>query len=637
MMFWVWVIWVMAVASPTLIWEVNSAEPAAWKTNKTKGYIVLPLVNEYCEQGPTQLYWEVSSVDGKEHSMQIECFSVGSRIYQNNFTVAKGATVTQSAVLPLQGLEDYNSVSCVVLNEKMTQLQSTQIMYQEQNLSSVSKVVFLGTERTQQTHPEWMISTIQHRRENMVTDVNETKWLPQKFTGYFGIKTVVWFESERSLSEVQEQAVLEWVKQGGHLVVVNSPAFHNKTIWSPWLEQRFSFQELNEELVNPPVSDLLWSDISVEWSRSTREQYESVAMINRSRSEASTLKAYRVGRGRISIVDQRISAEMAFRILEDPFANQTGFYATFTSYEDSNQSFDKVSEHTQHPFFHSYKLSTWIEEVQLFNLVPAWVLRLVLWGFVILIGPVNMFWKGSRLNWVWRTPLIALFCTIVVLGLNRYLNSEGRGLSNEFVMLDLRSDDLFLRKERLYFVGKSALESEEVHAHSQHLPMNPGSGSGYATLINEDGVQDWINFSKLRDVQALLSWHQVTQRRGLRIENGVAYNDLDQSVFDVLYRDKEGAYWQADTIAKGESISLVKDLEFTRLNLDKWNFRDHSYQNVNNETVRTLSWNHLPKHTALFLLKEPATWDAMDVSDGHFDKVDGIISNAHTLVYEVLP
>ena len=637
MMIWVWALWLMAFASPTLIWEGKSAESAAWKNTKTKGYIVLPLVNEYSEQGPTQLYWEVSSVDGKEHSLQIDCFSMGSLIYQNKFTVAKGATVTQSAVLPLQGLEDYNSMVCNILNEKMTQLQSTNVMYKEQNLSSVSKVIFLGTERTQQTHPEWMIATIQHRRDSMVTDVNETKWLPQKFTGYFGIKTVVWFESERSLSNVQEQAALEWVQQGGHLVVVNSPAFQNKTIWSPWLESRFSFQELNEAFVNTEYSDLLWNDISVEWSRSTRTQYESVATINSSFSEASTLKAYRVGRGRISIVDQRISAEMAFQILEDPFANQTGFYSTFTRRENDVESFDVVQEQTQHPFFHSYKLSTWIEELQLFNLVPAWVLRLVLWSFVILIGPVNMFWKGSRLNWVWRTPLIALFCTIVVLGLNRYLNSEGRGLSNEFVMLDARSDDLFVRKERLYFIGKSALESEKVQAHSQHLPMNPGNEVGYATLNNDAGVLEWSNFAKLRNVQALLSWHQVTQRRGLRIEEGVAYNDLDQSVFDVLYRDKEGVYWKADTIAKGKSNALTEDLGFTRLNLDKWSFPEYNYQNMNGEPVRTLSWSHLPKHTALFVLKKSPTWDAMDASDGHFDKVDGVVSNVHTLVYEVLP
>ena len=72
----------------------ESATPSGWKNNKTKGYMVLPLVNEYCEVGPTPLYWEVSSQNGKEHSMSIECSVSGDRIYTSDFTVEASGTLS---------------------------------------------------------------------------------------------------------------------------------------------------------------------------------------------------------------------------------------------------------------------------------------------------------------------------------------------------------------------------------------------------------------------------------------------------------------------------------------------------------------------------------------------------------------
>ena len=626
MMLWLWTFWMMAFAAPTMVWEIKSATPSSWKNNKTKGYIVLPLVNEYCEVGPTPLYWEVSSQNGKEHSMSIECSVSGDRIYTSDFTVEASGTVSMSAVVPLQDSNDYSSITCNILDEKRTQVQSTQVTLQVQQISSVSKMIFLDTERTQQTHPEWMIATTQHRQEEMSIHVNETKWLPQQFMGYLGVKTVVWFESERPLENAQEIALLEWVQQGGHVVVVNSPAFQQKSIWSSWLEPRFSFQELNKALVHPTYTTEIWSDVTFGWS-SKRTQYEEVATIRRQGN--SSVKAYSVGRGRVSIVEQRMSVEEAFLLLEDPHANQTGFYSTFE--EDTIYGGDIAKSQNQHPFFNGLRLSNMIDTLQLFSLVPSWVLKVVLLCFVILIGPLNMFWKGSRLNWVWRTPLIALLCTIIVLCLNGYLNSDGRGLSTEFAIWDARSNDLFLRKERLYFVSNSSLETQTVQSHSQHLPMNPDS-SQYGTLYNKNGVQRWTNFAKLRDVQALLSWHHVSQRRGIRVENEIVYNDLDKPVFNVLYRDNDGMYWRAQSVLEGNSETLIEDSEFTTLDLGRWMHEDWRSQNA-----RTLSWKNLPKHTVFFEIKDAVVWDAVEASDGKFDEVDGVTSSVYTLVYGVLP
>ena len=84
-----------------------------------------------------------------------------------------------------------------------------------------------------------------------------------------------------------------------------------------------------------------------------------------------------------------------------------------------------------------------------------------------------MFMKGSRLNWIWRTPLIAAVCTLVVLLINWQLMTTERGQSVEFAIWDARSNDLLVRKERLYFVNSSDLETESVAAHTRLLPIRP--------------------------------------------------------------------------------------------------------------------------------------------------------------------
>ena len=50
-----------------------------------------------------------------------------------------------------------------------------------------------------------------------------------------------------------------------------------------------------------------------------------------------------------------------------------------------------------------------------------------------------------------------------------------------------------------------------------------------------------------------------------------------------------------------------------------------------------MHWNNMAKRTILFVLNEKIVWDGLESTKGNFDRVDGAISDVHTIVYGVLP
>ena len=132
----------------------------------------------------------------------------------------------------------------------------------------------------------------------------------------------------------------------------------------------------------------------------------------------------------------------------------------------------------------------------------------LLFVFSMMVGPINMAMKGSRLNWVWRTPLIAIVCTGIVLVVNWAYTTSARGKSVEFAVWDARTQEVFVRKERLYFVNSSELETEPVSSHTRLLPIRTDRDSIAVLHESKDGGT-WKDLSRMRQVQSLLSWHKL--------------------------------------------------------------------------------------------------------------------------------
>jgi len=151
--------------------------------------------------------------------------------------------------------------------------------------------------------------------------------------------------------------------------------------------------------------------------------------------------------------------------------------------------------------------------------------------------------------------------------------------------------------------------------------------------ITDQGAQ-WERFSKMRQVQPVWSWHHLTQRRGIRIEIDTVYNDLDTTIDRLVYRDKDGKYWQTSTSVAGNQSATLTPTSLTEIgNLQVWS----SHPQWLSHTARTEAWDSLPLHTALMVFTEPVVWDDLTATDGQFDNIDAAISDVHTVLYGVLP
>ncbi len=632
---WVWFfLCMLAQGAPTLIWQSHTATPQAWNKQGTKGMFVFPLLHSRdrsVQIGPFPMHWEVESTDGKEHTLSIQCLMGRKEIYVATIVVpATGKRITSNFALPMQKDENYSSsLDCQVKEGSKVLANDYVASYSYGSSLFASMTLMLDTETARQSHAEWMIATTNHQDQGVLLQIEESSWLPTDSMGYFAVRTVVWFADERSLDARQEQALFDWVQQGGHVVVVSSQGFSKKSLWSPWLEPRFAYTPIGERVFHEQ-SGVGWNSLYSEWTDLTRERYAQAARLKASGS--TDVEAYRVGRGRVSLVPDRISAEEVFWLLQEPKGNQTGYYQVFGQENDNGTIKDTVVDNTKHPFFNENYFKSLLSDLDLFTLLSNGQLLLLLGVFTILIGPLNMFWKGKRLHWIWRTPLISAGCVLFVFGVNWTVSRGARGASLEFAVWDARTEMLTLQKQRVFFVGKSDFEEMPVVATAQFYPTTPTSRL-MATLHDDNGEKRWSGIGKLREVYGALSWHTLTQRRAIRVDDGVLYNDLDCPIQSVLYRSDDGRYWGADTVKSGGSVSLTPVDDMSQFTLGNW--YPNSWKST---TTRTTSWDVLAKRTVLFSVEErPVGWDASKGKRGELDKIDAAISKSHTIVYGVLP
>ena len=622
-LFWFWAWFMTVMATPSLVWQDETADPGRWKNTRTEGFVVLPFAQSTFDLAPTPLVWEVRSVDGKAHLIRIVCDLYGDVMYESEWLVE--SIVSGSTVIPIQAPSDYDQLQCVVYDEQRRKLQSVSATTNLSGIVDHSKTLFIDSSQSRERFPEWMISTELHRMDEDLIHVSETSWLPSDVVAYMGIRTVVWFANERPLSSLQETTLRDWVHFGGHLIVVGTPNFRNRSEWGTLIHERFDLSTLDESVLPFMTVQSSWFNLKGEYSLEQHRQFKK--LVDMEYPGTTSVEAYRVGRGRLTLAGSSISVQEAFVLLMDPWGNQTGFFSGFRK----ERGEIVVETETIHPFFEGYfyGMNDLIKGLGLFELVPEEVIVFLLFIFSMIIGPINMAMKGSRLHWVWRTPLIAMVCTLIVLMINWTYTTAARGKSVEFAMWDARSEEVLVRKERLYFVNSSELETEPVTAHTRLLPIREDGGNIAILKESKDG-STWEDLSKMRQVQPLLSWHKLPQRRGVRVDNGTVFNDLDVPLDQVTFRDADGEYWVSSEISAGSSQQLTELLS-------PWQFRSFFPEVWKKHELLNVHWNNMAKNTILFVLNEKVIWDGLESTNGNFDQVDGAISDVHTIVYGVLP
>ena len=622
---WVWLWCLTAMGAPSLVWQEYTAEPERWQNRETSGLIVLPFIQSSIAQGPTPFVWEVQSMNGKPQRVSIACSVRDHVLYQTEVVVE--TSTKGSAVIPLQGVSTYDNLTCTVKDTQKRVLTTLMTLSVSSAGYAINPTLFIDSGPSREYFPEWMIATELERQEGVFVQVPETKWLPTDFTAYMGMQSVVWFPTERKLSPTQESALVKWVRFGGHLIVAGDPNFQTSKTWSALLEERFNFDALGEDLFSMGSVKTGMRALKTEYSIDQMKQFQS--LVGFEYDGVSDTTAYRVGRGRVSLVTTSISVQEAFALITHTESNQTGFFSNFLFEPSTNQV--RMTDASPHPFFNDseYNLKQFFKSLDIFELVPESIITLLIAVFAILIGPVNLSLRGRRIHLIWRTPLLAMLCTVIVLMVNWAYTTSARGYSFEFATWDANSNDLMVRKERVYFANSNRLETLPLQANTRLLPIRPEQENA-ATLSETSSGSEWVNISKLRQVQSVLSWHTIQQRRGIRVENGTVYNDLDVSIRKLMHRDEAGNYWVSPELSAGSSAQLVK--ASTGFNLQNF-FPDLWVKNG----MVSAYWTNMPNNTVVFLMEDKVTWDGLEASNGDFDLIDGAISDFHTVVYGVLP
>ena len=209
-LFWLWTWCMTVIASPSLVWQEETANPVRWKNAKTEGFLVLPFAQSTYDLAPTPLVWEARSMDGKVHPIRIVCDLYGDVVYESEWLVE--SITSGSTVIPVQGASDYDQLQCTVYDEQQRKLQSVSAMGSISGVVDPSKTLFIDSSQSRERFPEWMIATELHRLDGDLIHITETQWI-------YNRHNIIRYYEPRIVPRrfVRIQFFRFWFKQLGHL------------------------------------------------------------------------------------------------------------------------------------------------------------------------------------------------------------------------------------------------------------------------------------------------------------------------------------------------------------------------------------------------------------------------------------
>ncbi len=204
---------------------------------------------------------------------------------------------------------------------------------------------------------------------------------------------------------------------------------------------------------------------------------------------------------------------------------------------------------------------------------------LILIGFGILVGPVNLFVfakSGQRHRLFITTPIIALGTSVLLVGLIIVIDGfGGRGI--RVALMEVRPDDgenaAYIYQEQITRTGvllggdfsisePAAITPVPLSSTSQWSRLtenNHGGGMRYEANLRDGKLEvdgDWF---QSRSEQGQLVRAIVPTRGRIELRNGSGAPSL-VSTFDfpiekIYYRDDAGAYWVGEKIERGKAFT----------------------------------------------------------------------------------
>lgn len=603
-----------------------------------------PMMAEMSGHAATPLHLSASNPSGAPHDLEMSCKWDGQDVLSVQQSLEPGQTMEEEWVIPVVKC-NYCRFECDVFVDGKLSNDSLNVWTDSWKRSSslsllTSPTVFLGNRVSFQQYPEWYLPIERGiDRENVIL-VSESTILPSQGAGYLNAGRVVWFAKSMDLSEEQQQALKDWVVLGGHLIIVGDDSMEQSPMWSDWTKPVFA----RNAPINPKrelkkaQDDLYQSDVS-----------DIIQQIEQRANDAS-VRTWHTGLGSLTMVSDTITPKTVLSLVISDFYEQNGIYFTtlrsrpqaelMGSEDLLDSSLNGDFENDELPsgttlsqltnvddvLLQTDNQKRWLKDEQFQLLSPKVIVGLSFVLFVLL-GPVNMLMRGSRLNLLWRTPFFGVVGLLLVLGVEAILNRANvLGEAFDMVVLDQRSNRLLALKRRLVLPTKSYSSTLPFAPHTQIIPQRVTSDEQLASsIVTSDKGTVLKNGILYRNIQGQYVWNQATQRRGLRFENGTVQNDLDVSIDRVVMRDGSGQYWAVRDVPKGASATL------------KTATRDALYFKEPLWRENILWWQDIPKGTYLFVTSERVEWDFMQTDYDDVDPLDEEISDRKTLVYGVLP
>ena len=602
-----------------------------------------PLMAEMSGHAATPLHLSASNPSSASHDLEMSCKWDGQDVLSVQQSLEPGQTIEEEWIIPVVKC-NYCRFECNVFVDGKRNNDSLSVWTESWQASSslsilTSPTVFLGNRVSFQQYPEWYLPIEREIDRENVLLVSDSNILPSHGAGYLNAGRVVWFAESMSLSEEQQQALKDWVVLGGHLIIVGDDSMVQSPMWSAWIKPVFARNAPNnpKRELTKAQNDLYQSDVS-----------DIIQQIEQRANDAS-VRTWHTGLGSLTMVPDTITPKTVLSLIMSDFYEQNGIYFTTLRSRQTLEvpSTDNIPDSSSNGNFENDELPTgttisqltnvddvllqtdnqqrWLKDEQFQLLSPKVIVGLSFLLFVLL-GPVNMLMRGSRLNLLWRTPFLGVVGLFLVLGVEGILNRANvLGEAFDMVVLDQRSNRLLALKRRLVLPTKSYSSTLSFAPHTQIIPQRITSDEQLASkTVTSDKGTVLKNGILYRNIQGQYVWNQATQRRGLRFENGSVQNDLEVSIDRVIMRDSSGQYWAVRDVPKGASVTL------------KTATRDALYFNEPLWRENILWWQDIPKGTYLFVTSDRVAWDFMQTGYDDVDPIDEEISERKTLVYGVL-
>lgn len=516
-----------------------------------------------------------------------------------------------------------------------------------------NSVLYIANHKLRSKYPEWYAFDRMFSEKITSAHVDNTSLLPTNGYSYSNVESIVWF-AENSMDDSQLIAILDWVKLGGNLVVVQEN--DSIPLLQPWMEDRFRFEglqalysaknmpingymsQLDEFRMGEPdkldsyMNYMLFWDRSVNFpSISSQAIYQDI-VTHPSQQELYTsielrpISTFRVGRGFVHQISGHATLDNIYLLLQQLLFIEHSFHRQVSNINQNSNSeylrlIASLPDFTMYPtiqsdsIFHPMFIRKLGENWELLQFVSPVVVFLLSCLFLVVLGPLNIYIlsKKPKVYFFITTPLLSCTCVLIVLIIGVVQGNSIKGFTSQFVVYDQRSHIMVGSQQRVFFAGRE-VDDIEIASGNVIFPL-----SELSRIEVNNKEMSFINYVQNREVQAHIGYHKNTERTGLRFEGDRVFNDFEFDVDYVYYTDATGNVWKGESISANSSEKIIPS-------------SNPAFSQWTNELVVYPMWTSS---------RMPANSYILQASDAQkmptFDLVEKELKNREWIIYGVLP